>query len=179
MSIEGPKNDRTEIRGPESVEQREHVPAFEWHEHGFDFQMEIKERTGPFIEVAGPTPGGYEQLSENEYTDVYSKLITSNVFDGLYHSRRDPQTGAVEGEKIAPVHFAADAKQLPLRDGTVGALFCSYLNPDQRNAFLMKPLAVLRRAAYSSCRDLRKWISRRRNQEDSRSYHTGGSCRRP
>lgn len=88
--------------------------SVEWQEEGFDLQQALDERTGPFVEVAGPTLFGY------------SMLDNVTLPKGVYVSNRD--LPAVTNLYGSP-DFQADATNLPLANNSLGALFVSNMAP--------------------------------------------------
>lgn len=87
----------------------------EWIEKDFDLAESINNARGPFIEIAGPTHNDYDLLrTQGQRVDmevVNNKLKVSNI-------ARSP--GA---------DFSADARQMPIKDESVGMVFCSCLGP--------------------------------------------------
>ncbi len=104
--------------------KNEHIPIENkgdesWEKKGFTLESELRNRQGPFIEIGGPTPNGFELVN---YDSLDKKIFMSNITPGcpLY----DEMTGQFLGY-IGKINFYADGKQLPLKDGGIGALFAS------------------------------------------------------
>jgi len=94
----------------------------EWRQENFDIYTTLNSRKGPFIEIAGPTPDNYRMVDMQR---LDKKVYSSNKYKGL------PLFSGQTGEFIGyshPVDFQADAQNLPMQDGSVGAIFCSCLS---------------------------------------------------
>lgn len=91
-------------------------------EGGFDLKKRLNEITGPFIEVAGPTEGGYNLVDLDK---LNNKVFTSNVFPGCPNFAQDHRTGDELLNYYGKVDFMADATELPFKDSTIGAIFIS------------------------------------------------------
>mgnify|MGYP003393676364 CR=1 FL=1 len=96
----------------------------------FDMVRALKEKEGPFLEVAGPTEGGFPFHSfqgneEPERIDLFQlvadkNIFVSNLYKGLPTLYGDAFTG-FEGV----VDLRADARELPVEEGRLDAVFCS------------------------------------------------------
>jgi hypothetical protein len=84
----------------------------DFKEEGFDIVEKLKQVDGPFVEVAGPTDGGYKLVNMQ---NLGKKVFTSNLW--------------VNGK----IDFQASATELPIKDGKVGALFVSCIGGIQKN----------------------------------------------
>lgn len=95
----------------------------------FSVRQALEATKGPFIEVGGP--------SEDEYWLGYSLYDTKFLNKKLHVSNVNPGVPIVnrKGEVVRygrKVDFRADARQTPLRDESVGALFASNLPQEIR-----------------------------------------------
>lgn len=88
----------------------------------FDLEAELDRVRGPLVEIAGPTPGGYDLVNTQ---DLKRPLVTSNIKPGLPIG--DTDTGEFFTHWLK-VDFQADSRRLPLKDGSVGALFGNCLS---------------------------------------------------
>jgi hypothetical protein len=75
----------------------------------------FEEREGPFVEVGGPTPKGYDLLAVEQ---LPKPLVVTNA-DRL----------------VSGIDKVARAQRLPFKDGTVGALFASGLPYEDHKFF--------------------------------------------
>jgi len=91
---------------------------------GFNLKEELEARTGPFIEIAGPTPEGFEFV---DYDKLDRKVFISNIGNGL--PLQDDEKGEIIGH-WGKVDFQADSQKMPLRQQSVGALFASKMDID-------------------------------------------------
>lgn len=95
-------------------------PTESWKKNGFNVDEELMKRKGPFIEVAGPTFGGYEIVDMNNlHRDVFVSNITPGV--SICHHKTGKELGYI-GD---PVDFQADARKLPFANNSLGAIFIS------------------------------------------------------
>ncbi len=86
----------------------------------FDVYEKIEQLEGPFVEVAGPTEGGYTLIDIDALKP--REIYISNIFPGA--PRYNTDSDGIESY-YGNVDFQADARQLPLKDESVGALFVS------------------------------------------------------
>lgn len=107
-------NNKDSIQKEAGKIEREEIIE-DYKEEGFDIEEKLKEVNGPYVEVAGPTPGGYDLVDIN---NLGKKLHVSNAFSRLAKGKID---------------FKANAKELPLKNESVGALFVSCLGGIQRD----------------------------------------------
>lgn len=134
---------------PKEVEPEKKEELNNFYEEGFDVYEALKQVKGPYIEVAGPTEGGY-MLIETE--KLGRKLTISN------------QSASWAKGKI---DFEANATDLPMKDGSIGALFISCLGGMQKDdseelkklefksRFSKKESALYEKLSYESKRRLR------------------------
>jgi hypothetical protein len=86
---------------------------------GFSLADQLIGRSGPFIEVAGPTLDGYFMA---DFDKLDRHVITSNIVAGL--PIYDPDNGQIR-KIIGKVDFKANANCLPIKASSVGAVFVS------------------------------------------------------
>lgn len=99
---------------------------------GFHAAEEIKRMEGPTIEVAGPTDEGFffhdirENIVRPRKIDLFKerKAFVSNLYPG---SPRFEQ--GQFNHFFGTADFIADARELPMKEGKAGVLFCSCLGP--------------------------------------------------
>lgn len=94
---------------------------WKWKKEGFDIKEKLSKIDGPFVEVAGPTEKGYSIV---KLDDLDKKVFVSNITPGW--TEFNDQTGE-SIELKGNVDFQADARELPFKDSTIGAVFCSCL----------------------------------------------------
>jgi hypothetical protein len=103
-------------KGPEKVEEIEtkveEKDLENFKEEGFDIVEKLKLVNGPFVEVAGPTDGGYKLV---DIQNLGKKVITSNQWAN------------------GKIDFQASSTELPIKDNKVGALFVSCLGGMQKD----------------------------------------------
>ena len=104
-----------------------------WRKPDFDLSSELSKRKGPFIEVAGPTLGGFDIVRPKDIKSADKPYFTSNITEGL----------ETYGRKVAPVDFVADARHLPFTDESIGAVFASCLVADIRKEAIQEACRVL------------------------------------
>jgi len=85
----------------------------------FNVYKRLAEVRGPLVELGGPTEGGYDLVDTYK---IGKKIHVSNLFEGSPTF----DTGGVIGYK-GPVDFRADARNLPLKPESVGAIFIKAL----------------------------------------------------
>ena len=88
---------------------------------GFDVNRKLADVKGPLVEVAGPTVRGFEFVDMEQ---LPREIHISNLYPGI--RTYDVNTGEFIKFR-AKVDFRADGKNLPLSDGSVGAIFISCL----------------------------------------------------
>lgn len=97
-------------------------------------KFEFIDLEGPFIEVAGPTKGGYNTVDPDKLPE---KIFVSNIFCG------SPLFGALKGQYYGQVDFMASGYELPFSDCSLGAVLCSRLGaPHIRDRKLQRRLAA-------------------------------------
>lgn len=96
---------------------------FVTHEKGFKLEDALKTIDGPVIEVGGPTD------TSHFLTDIKNSRVdmhVSNITPG--HPVYERKKGEVKLSKYeGKVDFLADARRMPLADGSIGVLFASCL----------------------------------------------------
>lgn len=93
----------------------------------FDLEERLNKIEKPFIEIAGPTPEGYDQ---SNFSKLNKKVFVSNLFPGkprFVDMGRDKESITYEGK----VDFIADGMELPVKDKSLGAIFISGLGGSQ------------------------------------------------
>ena len=106
-----------------SFDETTGAPVERWKQKDFDLKHELEKRHGVFVEVAGPTDTGYEQVDFN----LDRKLYISNIVQGGHlHADSTPDEKIIIPSE-SKIDFQADATRLPLADESVGALFASCL----------------------------------------------------
>lgn len=113
--------------------------AIGWQKEGFDLLVELKNRSGPFIEVGGPTLSGYDIISKKQLAQTGKPMFASNNEDGLYHYVGPHRKSIL----IAKADFVADARELPLQNSSVGAVFASCLPHTIRKETIHEAARVL------------------------------------
>ena len=104
------------------AEKEQHIRGLlpeNWMDPDFDIEEKLKNVKGLLIEKAGPTESGYSMVDTQ---GLGKKIYTSNIYEGC-PILEDGKTVNFFGK----VDFQADAKKLPFRNGTIGAVFCSCL----------------------------------------------------
>lgn len=89
-----------------------------WRAPNIDLDEAMARVSGPYIEVAGPSDPEYQTI---DVKNLKKKLISSNLFPGA------PRFYGNDFFYYGKVDFQADAQQMPIREGGVGAVFCSCL----------------------------------------------------
>lgn len=95
-----------------------------WRKEGFDVEEKLNKVNGQIIEVAGPTPDGYDLVN---FEKLRKPLYTSNVFPGRPYFRENREDGSTTINYTGKVNFIADATKLPFKNGSIGAVFISCL----------------------------------------------------
>lgn len=90
----------------------------EWRDENFNVYVKMHHLKGPLIEVAGPTKSGYELV---DFDTLDRKVMVSNIYQGTPKLGVDNKPEGFYGR----VDFEADARQLPLKDKSAGAIFSS------------------------------------------------------
>lgn len=90
-----------------------------YKDENFDVYDRLSEVKGPLIEVGGPTDNGYDLVDTSK---LDKKIYVSNLFPGAPYFEKGKFIG-YEG----PVDFQADARDLPLKPESVGAIFLKAL----------------------------------------------------
>ena len=91
----------------------------------FDIKKILENMDEPLIEVAGPTPKGYYHFLELK--DLNKEIFVSNF--------KNPVT-YYDGSILGELDFQADAQELPFKNGSVGAVFCSCIAPFKKNGLV-------------------------------------------
>lgn len=115
----------------------------EWTKPGFDVQTELDKRSGPFIEVGGPTWGGYELVPTEK---LKTRLYVSNIPNPSPTVKAmvlNFVKGLLKGRFSRKVHFQADGRELPLANSSVGALLGSALPTQLREKLFKEAYRVL------------------------------------
>ncbi|MBI2335058.1 hypothetical protein HYU96_04670 [Candidatus Daviesbacteria bacterium] len=119
---------------------------------GFNVHKTLQERKGAFVELAGPTPEGFEAAKVYGKEDKYfvsssdgiqrqtdKELIVSNILpEGYVYSSKCNPPVAQE-----PISLLADATRVPLKNGSVGAIFISCLPKNTRKDTLKQAYNAL------------------------------------
>lgn len=108
-----------------------------YKETGFDVYRELAQRQGHFVEVGGPTLGGYELINTSK---LDRRLWITNVTPAgceIYN----PYSG--ELVNVLPIDFQLDATRMRFNDGSIGALFASCLFNNVRPQALSESARVL------------------------------------
>lgn len=123
-----PSINNNELPNLRRDEIHQRFPEDSYTQRGFDLNTEVNERTGLFVEIAGPTDNGYELT---DLTKLPKKVHISNIYPGS--PRFNPKSGKVD-TIVGTVDFVADARKLPFKAGSIGILLASCLpgqiNPD-------------------------------------------------
>lgn len=96
-----------------------------WKKEGFNFYDSVKYKDGSFIEIAGPTPDGYNLV---DISKLDRKLFTSNLeeelplFTGGFINPGEKPGRIKSGIKV---DFVAKGEEMPLGDQSTGAVFLS------------------------------------------------------
>lgn len=108
-----------------TVEDGSHILV--WFRGGYDLNAAVGQLTPPLIEIAGPSPYGYQVTP---FSKVPAPLLISNILpkDACAPAEALPYPGRYA--------FQADACSLPIRECSVNAVFCCTLavskeTPDQ------------------------------------------------
>lgn len=110
-----------------------------------DLLKVLKEIKDPVIEIGGPTKKGYPFIGIKNLKSFFKKGYISNIVREDYDY---DEKGNLRYEKL-DVDFLADARNLPFKDETIGAVFCSCLpkvayppdiNLNERAKFIMVQL---------------------------------------
>lgn len=113
-----------------------------WQNKGFNLEYELSNPIGPMIEIAGPTSVGYETTQGIiQLPDLPNKVFVSNISPGC------PIFNDKTGEfvnYIGKIDFKADARALPIAEGSLGALFASCLPDPIREKSLQEAHRVLK-----------------------------------
>lgn len=104
-------------RGPQEAEAetKEEEELSNFYEEGFDIYEKLKQVRGPFIEVAGPTEGGYRLVDVQQ---LGKKVYVSNRSTSWARGKLD---------------FEASATDIPAKSESIGALFVSCLGGRQKD----------------------------------------------
>ncbi len=115
-------------------------------EEGFDLKKELVNLEGPIIEVGGPTrlPKFEGQTYVQSVQSSGRKMHTSNISRQIRVGEKEDRTPVYAKIKPEYIDFLADARQLPLKTGGVGALFASYLPINIRNEFIAEAHRALK-----------------------------------
>lgn len=89
-----------------------------WVKPGFDIQARLKGIQGPFIEIGGPTDGGYVFLHDIE---LPSPVIITNVSDNPLPFAPDSKVLATHVEKVF------DGRHLPYPDNSLAMVLAQHL----------------------------------------------------
>jgi len=93
------------------------APSGSYRIEDFDIYDELK--SGPLIEVAGPTEDGFDFV---DIEKLPGKIFVSNLYPGTPRFK----TGNMIGY-YGLVDFRGDGRSLPVKEGSVGAIFLSCL----------------------------------------------------
>lgn len=107
-----------------------------WRKDNFELVSAIRQTTGPLVEVAGPTTG----TVVIDFSKLGKNIFVSNAKPGL--SVFDDKTEKFLGY-FGRIDFQAEAQNLPLVSGGVGALFVSCLHLEARREFAAEAIRVL------------------------------------
>ena len=153
---------------------------------GFHPGEEVKRIEGPTIEVAGPTDEGFffhdiqKDIARPHKNDLFKerKVSVSN----LYPDRPEFTEGKFS-RFVGMADFIADARDLPVREGEIAALFCSCLGPmgrmgreEMRRLGFEKTVSRLEREAASKKNTIEDSVRLREEviQETQRVLKDGG-----
>lgn len=103
---------------------REVESSGNWKKRGFDVEKKLNSVKGKIIEVAGPTPYGYDLV---DFEKLEKPVYTSNVFPGMPYFGKKADDGTEIINYAGKVDFIADATKLPFKDGSIGAVLISCL----------------------------------------------------
>jgi len=95
-----------------------------WTKEGFDLGREMKARTGPFVEIGGPSPE-YKMFPRYRLDRTGKPYFVSNI------------------DSAERVDFVADGRQMPLPDASVGALFMTSITRYYRADILKEAARIL------------------------------------
>ena len=97
-------------------------PRPEWKVDDFNLTQHLTDLRGPFIELAGPTPDGYELANFGEIYQATGKKIM--VTNGNPDQLEELKAKMSENElKAMEIVGTLDARKLPFKKGSVGAIF--------------------------------------------------------
>ncbi len=153
----------TIIRMPEFIDAKKNIPravlqliADEQVSQDFDIYGELQKRKGIFLEIGGPTLSR-ESIGRSYFlvdTKKLSKpLITSNItkgvtewvfdYDAAMASTNDQEEDFYRPVDFHPANLVANATRLPIKDGSVGALFASGLPEELRKGIFQEAYRIL------------------------------------
>ena len=104
------------------LEKRWHLPIEISRKEGVNIIKELESQKSPFIEIAGPTDDGFWFFDFDEAKEP--EMINLATIKGVKVSN-------VRFEKNTD--FLADAKELPIKDNSLGAVFCAHLGTAYEN----------------------------------------------
>lgn len=85
----------------------------------FSLGEELTQKTGPMLEVGGPTELGFHLVSSDTMRDLQDRYLISNRDDGLYEFVGPHD----QMKKVFDVDLAVNANQLPFADAALSAIF--------------------------------------------------------
>lgn len=117
-----------------------------WTKEGFVFEDELTKSSSPFIEVAGPTPEGFELLDTSKLT---KKLLVSNITPGLENWDHSGKESVLLGHQYEDqLDFRADARQLPFAKESVGLLVTAYPTNGISPSLIIEAHRVIKQGGY-------------------------------
>jgi len=119
----------------------------EWKQEHLNVYETLAATHGPFVEIGGPTTEGFEQV---DIKALDGKFFTSNIESDI--PEFDKSGNIVGKEKV---DLQSDARILPFRDSSIGAVFASNLGSAKYNKRILDTGEIRRQAIAEASRVLK------------------------